>query len=207
MALADRSAVIAALESVDAVISFDDDTPLDLIRRLQPDVLIKGADYTIETVVGAAEVEAAGGRVVLIELVEGHSTTATIGRLRQRARRRSPPTARAEAGDAGHHRRRRVYRLGAGLGAQRGRPRRYRHRRPLRPRREMAQHRQARFLRDRPHRRRCRPGSTALAARSRRCFISAPIPRPPRPTPTRSSPPTSMPRSRCGAGALQNAKR
>ncbi len=52
--LADRSAVIAAVEAVDAVISFDDDTPLELIRRLKPDVLVKGGDYTIDTVVGAA---------------------------------------------------------------------------------------------------------------------------------------------------------
>ena len=84
-ALPNRAAVIAALESVDAVTSFDDDTPLDLIVRLRPDVLIKGADYTFETTVGAAEVTAAGGRVALIDLVEGHSTTATIGRLRRTA--------------------------------------------------------------------------------------------------------------------------
>src|SRR5207253_3869152 len=71
--LADRSAVIAAVESVDAVISFDDDTPLDLINRLKPDVLVKGGDYTIEGVVGAAEVQEAGGRVVLVDLIEGHS--------------------------------------------------------------------------------------------------------------------------------------
>ena len=58
--LADRSAVIAAVEAVDAVISFDEDTPLELIRRLTPDVLVKGGDYTIDGVVGAADV--AGGR-------------------------------------------------------------------------------------------------------------------------------------------------
>jgi D-beta-D-heptose 7-phosphate kinase/D-beta-D-heptose 1-phosphate adenosyltransferase len=82
-ALPNRAAVIAALESVDAVTSFDTATPLDLIVRLAPDVLIKGADYTFETTVGAAEVTAAGGRVALIELLDGHSTTATIGRLRR----------------------------------------------------------------------------------------------------------------------------
>ena len=76
--LADRSAVIAAVEAVDAVISFDDETPIELIRRLQPDVLIKGGDYTIDTVVGAAEVQAAGGQVLLVELVEGRSTTRLI---------------------------------------------------------------------------------------------------------------------------------
>jgi D-beta-D-heptose 7-phosphate kinase/D-beta-D-heptose 1-phosphate adenosyltransferase len=84
--LADRAAVIAGLASVDAVISFDDDTPLDLITRLKPDVLIKGADYTIDTVVGAAEVQASGGRVALIDLVEGYSTTRTIGRMGGAAR-------------------------------------------------------------------------------------------------------------------------
>jgi D-beta-D-heptose 7-phosphate kinase / D-beta-D-heptose 1-phosphate adenosyltransferase len=80
--LHDRSAVIAAVGSVDAVISFDDETPIELIRRLKPDVLIKGGDYTVATVVGAEEVRAAGGRVVLVDLVDGRSTTATITRLR-----------------------------------------------------------------------------------------------------------------------------
>jgi D-beta-D-heptose 7-phosphate kinase/D-beta-D-heptose 1-phosphate adenosyltransferase len=80
-ALGDRCAVIAALESVDAVISFDDDTPLELIRRLKPDVLMKGADYTVETTVGAEDVVAMGGRVALIALVEGHSTSKVIDRL------------------------------------------------------------------------------------------------------------------------------
>jgi D-beta-D-heptose 7-phosphate kinase/D-beta-D-heptose 1-phosphate adenosyltransferase len=80
--LADRSAVIAAVESVDAVISFDEETPLELIRLLQPDVLVKGGDYTKEGVVGAAEVEAAGGRVVLVDLVEGRSTTRLIDAIR-----------------------------------------------------------------------------------------------------------------------------
>jgi D-beta-D-heptose 7-phosphate kinase/D-beta-D-heptose 1-phosphate adenosyltransferase len=81
-ALRDRCAVVAAVWAVDAVTSFDEDTPLDLIRRLKPDVLVKGGDYTIETVVGAADVQAAGGRVVIVDLVGGHSTTATIGKLR-----------------------------------------------------------------------------------------------------------------------------
>jgi D-beta-D-heptose 7-phosphate kinase/D-beta-D-heptose 1-phosphate adenosyltransferase len=83
--LADRAAVIAAVESVDAVISFDDETPLDLIVRLKPDVLVKGGDYTVETVVGASEVEQAGGKVVLVELVEGHSTSNLIDAIRTRA--------------------------------------------------------------------------------------------------------------------------
>ena len=80
--LADRSAVIAAVESVDAVISFGEETPLELIRLLQPDVLVKGGDYTIEGVVGAAEVNQAGGRVVLVDLIEGRSTTRLIDAIR-----------------------------------------------------------------------------------------------------------------------------
>ena len=93
--LADRAAVIAAVESVDAVISFDEETPLELIRRLKPDVLVKGGDYTVETVVGAEEVQEAGGRVVLVDLVEGHSTTGLIDAIRDRARARTPPDAGA----------------------------------------------------------------------------------------------------------------
>src|SRR5712692_6962879 len=95
--LADRSAVIAAVESVDAVISFDEETPLELIRRLKPDVLVKGGDYTIEGVVGAAEVQAAGGRVVLVDLVEGRSTTRLIDAIRT-----SHSPAEAEAARAEH---------------------------------------------------------------------------------------------------------
>ena len=90
--LADRSAVIAAVESVDAVISFDEETPIELIRRLQPDVLVKGGDYTIDAVVGAAEVQAAGGQVVLVDLVEGRSTTRLIDAIRE-----TPPEAAREA--------------------------------------------------------------------------------------------------------------
>src|SRR3954469_1711932 len=80
--LADRSAVIAAVESVDAVISFDEETPIELIRRLRPDILVKGGDYTVEGVVGADLVQAAGGRVVLVELIEGRSTTRLIEAVR-----------------------------------------------------------------------------------------------------------------------------
>jgi D-beta-D-heptose 7-phosphate kinase / D-beta-D-heptose 1-phosphate adenosyltransferase len=83
--LADRSAVIAAVESVDAVISFADETPLELIRRLKPDVLVKGGDYTIDTVVGAEEVAQFGGRVVLVDLIEGRSTTRLIDAIRTRS--------------------------------------------------------------------------------------------------------------------------
>jgi D-beta-D-heptose 7-phosphate kinase/D-beta-D-heptose 1-phosphate adenosyltransferase len=79
---ADRAYVIGALEAVDAVVVFDEDTPLELVRRLQPDVIVKGGDYTPESVVGAADVRAHGGRVVIIPLTPGHSTTKTIEKLR-----------------------------------------------------------------------------------------------------------------------------
>lgn len=78
----DRACVLAALASVDAVVVFEEDTPLALIEALRPDVLVKGADYTIEQVVGADVVQAYGGRVALVDLVAGKSTTSTIGRLR-----------------------------------------------------------------------------------------------------------------------------
>ncbi|TDH61761.1 D-glycero-beta-D-manno-heptose-7-phosphate kinase [Dankookia rubra] len=79
--LADRAAVISALAAVDAVVAFDATTPLELIRVLMPDVLVKGADYTIETVVGADIVQAAGGEVALIDLVPDRSTSGLVARL------------------------------------------------------------------------------------------------------------------------------
>lgn len=81
--LEDRALVLAALESVDVVTPFTEDTPHALITELLPDVLVKGGDYTLDTVVGRSEVEAAGGRVVLVPLVPGRSTTATITRLKR----------------------------------------------------------------------------------------------------------------------------
>jgi D-beta-D-heptose 7-phosphate kinase/D-beta-D-heptose 1-phosphate adenosyltransferase len=79
---AERAYVLAALEAVDAVIVFVEDTPLEAIVTLRPDVLVKGGDYTPSTVVGAREVERWGGEVAIIPLTPGHSTTATIERLR-----------------------------------------------------------------------------------------------------------------------------
>ena len=76
-----RATVLASLASVDAVVLFSEDTPLTLIEALLPDVLVKGADYTIDQVVGREVVENAGGRVHLAQLEAGHSTTATIARL------------------------------------------------------------------------------------------------------------------------------
>ncbi len=78
-----RAAVLAALEVVDLVVPFADDTPLRLIETLRPDVLVKGADYTVDRVVGADLVQGYGGCVVLARLAPGHSTTATIQRLAQ----------------------------------------------------------------------------------------------------------------------------
>lgn len=76
-----RAAVLSSLVPVDMVVIFNEDTPLDLIAAIKPNVLVKGADYHHDQVVGADIVEANGGRVVLAELVPGHSTTATIARL------------------------------------------------------------------------------------------------------------------------------
>jgi len=77
----DRTTVLAALRSVDVVTVFDEDTPLELIKTLMPNVLIKGDDYTIETVVGADVVRAAKGRIVLAPLVKDKSTTSVIERI------------------------------------------------------------------------------------------------------------------------------
>jgi rfaE bifunctional protein nucleotidyltransferase chain/domain len=82
---AERAYVLAALEAVDVVVVFDEDTPLELVRRLRPSVIVKGGDYTVETVVGAAEVRAAGGEVIIVPLTPGQSTTAIIEKLRSHA--------------------------------------------------------------------------------------------------------------------------
>lgn len=79
----DRASVLAGLQAVDLVVMFGDDTPLSLITALQPDVLVKGADYSVETVAGAAEVLNRGGRVEFIPLLEGRSTTRTIETLQR----------------------------------------------------------------------------------------------------------------------------
>jgi rfaE bifunctional protein nucleotidyltransferase chain/domain len=76
----DRAVVLAALESVDHVVFFGEDTPLELISSLLPNVLVKGGDYSIETIVGAREVIAAGGEVVIAPLLPGRSTTAILSR-------------------------------------------------------------------------------------------------------------------------------
>ncbi|HEY0024411.1 MAG TPA: D-glycero-beta-D-manno-heptose 1-phosphate adenylyltransferase [Longimicrobium sp.] len=78
----DRAVVLAALGCVDAVTLFDEDTPHAIITALMPDVLVKGGDYTVETIVGAPEVMAAGGRVEVIPLTPGRSTTSILERAR-----------------------------------------------------------------------------------------------------------------------------
>ena len=78
----ERCYVLAALQMVDAVVQFEQDTPLELITTLRPDVLVKGGDYDEASIVGAPEVLAWGGRVVVVPLTPGHSTTSTIARLR-----------------------------------------------------------------------------------------------------------------------------
>jgi D-beta-D-heptose 7-phosphate kinase/D-beta-D-heptose 1-phosphate adenosyltransferase len=76
--LEDRAYVVAALKSVDYVIPFDEDTPLELIKKIMPDILVKGGDYTIDRIVGAQEVMANGGRVEIIPFIPGKSTSAII---------------------------------------------------------------------------------------------------------------------------------
>ena len=81
-AQAERAYVLAALAMVDAVVIFDEDTPLELVKALRPDVLVKGGDYTEATIVGAREVRSWGGDVVVIPLTPGQSTTSIINKLR-----------------------------------------------------------------------------------------------------------------------------
>ncbi len=79
---AERAAVLAGLEAVDAVVVFEDDTPQALVQALAPDVIVKGGDYSPDTIVGADVVRARGGRVVVVPLVLGQSTTSIIEKLR-----------------------------------------------------------------------------------------------------------------------------
>jgi D-glycero-beta-D-manno-heptose 1-phosphate adenylyltransferase len=82
----ERAEIIAALDSVDAVLIFDDLTPRQVISRLLPDVLVKGGDWAGDKIVGREEVEAAGGRVISIPVVPGYSTTAILQKIREGAR-------------------------------------------------------------------------------------------------------------------------
>jgi rfaE bifunctional protein nucleotidyltransferase chain/domain len=76
-----RASMLAALSFVDAVVFFEEDTPYELIKAVQPDILVKGADYAIEEIVGHDIVLARGGRVIPIDLLEGYSTTAILEKL------------------------------------------------------------------------------------------------------------------------------
>ena len=78
---ASRAAVLASLSAVDMVVIFAEETPLTVINALRPDILVKGADYPLDTVVGAAEVQSWGGAVILANILDGHSTTQTLRRL------------------------------------------------------------------------------------------------------------------------------
>lgn len=77
-----RALVLSSLIMVDAVVLFEEDTPLDLITSLLPDVLVKGGDYTVEQIAGAKEIIANGGRVVINPILEGFSTTGIIDKLK-----------------------------------------------------------------------------------------------------------------------------
>jgi D-beta-D-heptose 7-phosphate kinase/D-beta-D-heptose 1-phosphate adenosyltransferase len=83
IAESERAEILAALESVDAVVIFDDLTPREVIARLLPDVLVKGGDWPGDQIVGREEVEAAGGRVVSIPVVPGYSTSAILRKIRE----------------------------------------------------------------------------------------------------------------------------
>ena len=78
----ERAEILAALACVDAVVIFDEDTPAEIVRRLQPDVLVKGADWPADQIVGRDTVEARGGRVVLMPVEPGWSTTAILEKLK-----------------------------------------------------------------------------------------------------------------------------
>jgi D-beta-D-heptose 7-phosphate kinase/D-beta-D-heptose 1-phosphate adenosyltransferase len=78
-----RAIILSNLIMVDMVVVFEEDTPLELIKALEPNILVKGGDYTIEQIVGAKEVIAAGGRVIINPIIEGHSTTSIIEKIKK----------------------------------------------------------------------------------------------------------------------------
>ena len=80
----ERAELLAALECVDAVVIFDEDTPAEIVRAVQPDVLVKGADWPANRIVGRDTVEARGGRVIRIAVEQGYSTSALIDGIRNR---------------------------------------------------------------------------------------------------------------------------
>jgi rfaE bifunctional protein nucleotidyltransferase chain/domain len=78
----ERAEILAALACVDAVVVFDEDNPQQIVNRLQPDVLVKGADWAVDEIIGRETVESRGGRVVRIPIAEGYSTSAIIEKIR-----------------------------------------------------------------------------------------------------------------------------
>ena len=80
----ERAETLLALEAVDRVVIYDEPTPLEVIQAVGPDVLVKGADWALDAIVGRKEVEAAGGRVVRVEIVPGRSTSAILEAVRRR---------------------------------------------------------------------------------------------------------------------------
>lgn len=76
-----RALILASLIIVDAVVLFDEDTPLELIKEIKPDVLVKGGDYSIDQIVGSKEVIASGGQVIINPIVEGYSTTGILEKI------------------------------------------------------------------------------------------------------------------------------
>ena len=78
-----RAAILSALFFVDAVVVFEEDTPINLIKTLLPDILVKGADYSVENIVGAKEVLDNGGEVKTINFVEGYSSTSIVERIKK----------------------------------------------------------------------------------------------------------------------------
>jgi D-beta-D-heptose 7-phosphate kinase/D-beta-D-heptose 1-phosphate adenosyltransferase len=81
--LPDRAIMLTALKPVDMVVAFQEDTPLELIKSLMPDVLVKGGDYESGSIVGAKEVRESGGEVIVMPFVDGHSSSALIARIRR----------------------------------------------------------------------------------------------------------------------------
>lgn len=79
----ERAELLAALECVDAVVIFEQDTPAAIVRLIQPDILVKGADWPADQIVGRDTVEARGGRVVLVPVEQGHSTSSILRRVRR----------------------------------------------------------------------------------------------------------------------------
>jgi D-beta-D-heptose 7-phosphate kinase/D-beta-D-heptose 1-phosphate adenosyltransferase len=78
---AERAYVLAALEAVDVVVIFEQDTPLELVRELRPDVIVKGGDYTLDSIVGARDVQSWGGEAIVVPLTPGQSTSSIIEKL------------------------------------------------------------------------------------------------------------------------------